>query len=148
MEPLLLLAYGFVLASILHPGHVAAAGACGLYVGAGECAAVVDLHVPAAALATPGFNSTVEAKAAIMLAGMAGGDALRKPCGTFSGKCCRNLRELACRFSAADAARELTPSIPVDATLACNALTPAGAFTTCNQSKAFAARQRACDVAV
>lgn len=95
---------------------------------------MVGLQVPQAGLDTPAFNATVEAKAAVMLAGMAGGDALRKPCGTYSGRCCRAMRQLACRMAAAEAARELTPSIPLEATLACDALTPTTAFATCNST--------------
>jgi hypothetical protein len=120
------------LATTLH--LVAGVVPCGVFVGRRECASVVGLQVPQAGLDTPAFNATVEAKAAVMLAGMAGGDALRKPCGTYSGRCCRAMRQLACRMAVAEAARELTPSIPLEATLACDALTPTTAFAACNSS--------------
>ncbi len=52
---------------------------CGAFMSAGECLSVA-VQLPKAALASPGFNATVDAKATVLLAGITGGDSLRKVC--------------------------------------------------------------------
>jgi hypothetical protein len=77
------------------------------------------------------YTVAIEARASIILAGITGGDHLRKPCGTTSGDCCRRLTALACSAAVQLTGELLSPPVSAAATAACSGVTALSGYTTC-----------------
>ena len=100
----------------------------------GTCGRIGSLTVPDVLAGMPNFNASVEDHARAILAGITGGDQMRKPCGFFPSKCCLKLTRLACQTAVIDIGREMSTAVAEADVFSCMNLTVDDAFTQCNNS--------------